>query len=661
MYIIGINGGFTTEFSSYDVGGLEIFHDSSAALLKDGKILYAIEEERLSRIKHSNKTFLSCVKFCLHEANITIDQVNQIAFYCKESSSKSILAKYNLNYDGDLGTDYRDILYQHFQSELPGNYSKDIFVFVPHHEAHSEMAYHMSGYQNCLSLVIDGTGDSFSGIVQTFNQHESEILKYFSIGQSLGHFYLKVIRYLGYELFDEYKVMGLAPYGNVQTYSKIFNKLYKLLPQGDYIIFSERIDELLFSHIPIRKKGGAILQEHKDLAASLQEALANIVLHILRHYQAITKMNKLCLSGGVANNSAMNGIILQSGLFDSVFVSPASHDSGCAVGGAYYCYKNNFFAAEIQREQHVYWGSDIGTNKEILEQLKAWENYLSYKKYDNITDTTADLLAADYVVSWVQGRSEFGPRALGNRSILADPRKSSNKQRINQMIKKREDYRPFAPSVLEEYLHEYFECNEDHLPYMSFVVPVKSEKAEMLGAITHVDGTARVQSVSSKVNPRFWALIKSFQIRTGIPILLNTSFNNNSEPIVDSVFDAITCFLTTNLNYMVINDYLIRKKDKCIIMDLVLEIPQSVVVDSMYRYINSSEMKRSCYIMTNYNSKKIEISRDLYELLLTGNRKTIRELISALVKKQDRRIDEGDLTEEICSLWEKRLLSLYPY
>ena len=214
---------------------------------------------------------------------------------------------------------------------------------------------------------------------------------------------------------------------------------------------------------------------------------------------------------------------------------------------------------------------------------------------------------------------------------------------------------------MEEYLLEYFECNVVHLAYMSFVVPVKSEKAEMLGAIPHVDGTARVQSVSSKVNPRFWALIKSFQIRTGIPILLNTSFNNNSEPIVDSVFDAITCFLTTNLNYMVINDYLIRKKDKCIIMDLVLEIPQSVVVDSMYRYINSSEMKRSCYIMTNYNSKKIEISRDLYELLLTGNRKTIRELISALVKKQDRRIDEGDLTEEICSLWEKRLLSLYPY
>jgi carbamoyltransferase len=256
------------------------------------------------------------------------------------------------------------------------------------------------------------------------------------------------------------------------------------------------------------------------------------------------------MAGGVAHNCSLNGKILYSGLFDDIFVQPASHDAGGAIGAALYVTKSEMKDGSSVKLDHVYWGTDVSESKIIVEELDRWNKFIDIKKSDNIVNDTAKLLAEGSVIGWVQGRSEFGPRALGNRSILADPRPPENKDIINKMVKKREAYRPFAPSVLEEHVEEYFviPTSQKQFPFMNFVLKVKEEKQSILGAITHVDGTARIQTVSKASNPMYWNLINEFSKYTGVHILLNTSFNNNAEPIVDSVYDAIVCFLTTKPN-----------------------------------------------------------------------------------------------------------------
>ena len=356
----------------------------------------------------------------------------------------------------------------------------------------------------------------------------------------------------------------------------------------------------------------------------------------------------------------MNGKILYSGMFDDLFVQPAAHDAGCALGAALLAsYEAGATPDTSHQLQHVYWGTDIGDDDSIATQLHAWNPFISFEKSPDIARHAAQLMADGAVIGWIQGRSEFGPRALGNRSILADPRPPDNKDRINQMVKKREGYRPFAPSVLEEDVRLYFDLPEgtDKLPFMIFVVQVKPDQRQQLGAITHVDGTARVHTVSRQANPRYWELIRAFKELTGVGVLLNTSFNNNVEPIVDSVEDGIVSFLTTGLDYLVVGDYLVKKRaaswdDH---LSLKVSLPPYVRLTQSKGLVERKRMAPRHEIHTSYDSKfHRRISAELGNLLLgLDGEKTVSELLRHSAAGKER---EQSLMAELKDLWSERLV-----
>jgi carbamoyltransferase len=539
-------------------------HDSACVLLENEKVIFAIEEERTNRIKHTNKFPFQALHSCLKNTGIKLDQVDLIAYYSSKENLDLITKRGFLN-NAQVATSDPIIF---FQSLFRKGFNYEIdpakLCFISHHHAHAMSALALSGYESSLVTTFDGEGNNCSGMVFEGEGITLKQIANIPPSKSLGFFYLYVIAFLGYGIFDEYKVMGLAPYGDPEKYRKLFQTFYTLLSKGDYVIHEDKIVSSLFNLGIPRRKGEPFTQIHKDIAASLQENLENIVFHVLQYYKQETKQKNLCMAGGVAHNCTLNGKILRSGMFENVFVQPAAHDAGCALGAALYAYYNaNPMAKKPSKLEHVYWGTDIGGSPSVLNQLMQWQYFITYDKLMNVSEQTAKLLADGYVVAWVQGRSEFGPRALGNRSILADPRPEENKERINKMVKKREGYRPFAPSVLEEDVDEFFEVppHQKQFPFMVFVVNVREEKRKLLGAVTHIDGTARIQTVSRETNEKYYDLIQSFKKFVGVPVLLNTSFNNNVEPIVDSVQDAVVCFLTTELDYLVVGEYLVKKKE----------------------------------------------------------------------------------------------------
>jgi carbamoyltransferase len=357
--------------------------------------------------------------------------------------------------------------------------------------------------------------------------------------------------------------------------------------------------------------------------------------------------------------------LLRSGLFENVFVQPAAHDAGTALGSALYAYyQERPEAKKLPQIEHVYWGTDIGGSQSILRQLTRWKDFVTIKGSEDICRETAELLASGSVVGWVQGRSEFGPRALGNRSILADPRSPENKDRINQMVKKREAYRPFAPSVLEEYVDEFF-CVpswQKELPFMIFIVDVKEDKRAVLGAVTHIDGTARVQTVSKKTNEIFWRLIDEFKTITGVPVLLNTSFNINAEPIVDSVEDAVVCYLTTKLDYLIVGDYLVTKKELCWADYLSLKpslAPYTTL--NQVKKLGPNGLHSTFYFIQNTIDSKFQqsISPEVYRVLcLADGELRLKNIMAELGETGDRKVEAVIL--ELVDIWVQRHIILRP-
>ncbi|MGY3600695.1 carbamoyltransferase [Bradyrhizobium sp. USDA 4341] len=524
-------------------------------------------------------------------------------------------------------------------------------------------AFAMSGFEQSLIFAIDGSGDFLSGLLAVGSGIEIAQLATFPERNSLGLFYLETIRYLGYGLFDEYKVMGLAPYGDPAPYRELFAQFYELLDKGGYRVHLDRIAPALVRHIEVRRKGMPFTQQHRDVSASLQEALERIVFHILRHHREATGIARLCLAGGVAHNCTLNGKLLYSGLFDDIFVQPAAHDAGCALGAALIVSNELGRPAPRERLPDVYWGPDLGNEQAVERELNAWSGHLDIQRSDDIASSAADWMANGAVIGWVQGRSEFGPRALGNRSILADPRPADNKNRINEMVKKRESYRPFAPSVLVEHASEFFELpgGTRELPFMNFVVRVREAQRSVLGAITHVDGTARLQTVSRETNPAYWDLINEFKKRTGIPILLNTSFNNNAEPIVDSVSDAIVTFLTTDLDGLVVGPFLVKKRTATL-QDwsaLGVSLPPYASLHRVRSHVAVDRQETVCEIRTGHSAyDSMRISHELFEMLMrVEGEASLGWLLDATMLGQAKR---EDLVKELRLVWERRGIRLHP-
>jgi carbamoyltransferase len=586
MNILGISGGLDPAYPAEDpLLDVRLHypwhhgHDSTAVMVCDGKVVAGIEEERLSRAKHTNKLPVNAIQYCLRETGLSFDDIDRLAYYVDERHADGIARTYVLqNPRTRAFSSGREFVIDLLNRHLNWDLSPERFVFVEHHLAHATSAFAMAQFNEALVVTLDGVGDGLAGTV--YVGEGCQLTRTFELqrADSLGLLYMAAIEFLGYRFFDEYKVMGLAPYGDPTRFRRIFEQICVLQPDGKFSVNSEKLRLLDALGAP-RRAGEPFTQVHRDIAAALQESIERAVFHLLRHYKDQTRLGNLCLAGGVAHNSTLIGKLLSSRLFDSVFVQPAAHDAGCALGAALSVHRELVPDKPIQALSHLYWGTDLGTSKAVFEKLLQWKDLIEIRPVQDPSTEAANLITDGKIIGWAQGRSEFGPRALGNRSILADPRREENKDLINEMVKNRESYRPFAPSVLEEYADQFFEVPDGSSPaYMTFTVPVREAMRPKLPAITHIDGTARIQTVSRNTNERYWRLIEAFRQRTGVPVVLNTSFNHNLEPIVDSVEDAITCLLTTGLTHLVIDNYLITKRPvkPAIVSQLFPTLPEHV-------------------------------------------------------------------------------------
>ena len=485
MLTLGFSGGIDRDGERvYDLAYDEV-HDSAAVLVNDGEVVAAIEQERLNRVKHTNKSAGPAMRACLKQADVTLDDVDAIAFYATEGySDRTLQLMFLTRPSVPTILTGREMVQRVVHGEFGRTIDDSKIRFVSHHHAHAVTAFHMSGFDKALVMTIDGQGEGVSGMVFTGRGRELTPLRTMPEQHSLGFLYRAVIRLHGYDMFDEYKVMGLAPYGDPARFRRRFRTLYDLLPDGEFRLHLDRVPDFLEDISP-RLKGGEFSQEYLDLAAGLQETLELLAGHMIRHFAALTGDRHLCLAGGVAHNCSMNGMLVYSELFDRVFVQPASHDAGGALGAALAVDLAERPEGVIAPLQHVYWGTDVPPNDEVLRQLAEWEALVSVEVLGEPCAVAANLLAQGQVIGWVQGRAEFGPRALGNRSILADPRPPEHKDIINRMVKKRESYRPFAPSVLEERIADYFVVPETQrqFPYMSVVLQVRPECCSELGVV----------------------------------------------------------------------------------------------------------------------------------------------------------------------------------
>jgi carbamoyltransferase len=672
MWILGYNGGDKRP-EDEDHFGCSV-HDAAAALFHDETLIAAIEEERLNRIKHTNCFPAAAIQRCLDLGGIGLTEVDLITTntarqYVSMRAAYAVLE--------NISTPIPRTAEDEIAAPFFRNFGVDVrpkIRFCHHHEAHLWSAYLCSGYEECLAVSIDGQGDDYSWLIGTCRDGKITKSRSLSVLQSLGNLYTEVIRLLGYRRFDEYKAMGLAPYGDPEPLKPLFERCYTLLPDGDYCLRPTHEWLMEFSAHGLldraRRKGQPFEPIHQQIAASLQATLERITLHVLSHEQRTSGHCKLVLAGGVAHNCTLNGVIANSGLFDDVFVQPAAHDAGGAIGAACALLAEHLPDRRPTPLTHVYLGSGLGTPSEIKTRLDTWAPLITFSASSDISRVAARLLSNGAVVGWIQGRSEFGPRALGNRSILADARPAGNKDLINAMVKKREQYRPFAPSVIDTAAAQYFElpvarCD---LSFMTFAVRVKEDFRAILQAVTHIDGTARVQTVSRQANPRYWQLLKAFEEYTGLPILLNTSFNNNAEPIIDSIDDGVACFLTTGLNYLVIDDFVIEKQvgedGTRGILELAMEVPLhrrllkrgGVDETRNFRPVYEIESSKSSY----FGPKTVEISAAMFSLLeASDSRRSIRDTLRTL------RIPSSSeairlMKKELFELWTERWIRLMP-
>lgn len=576
MYILGINA----------------YHaDAAACLIKDGKLVAAIEEERIRRIKHWAGFPSESIKFCLGYAGIRIQDIDHIAISRDPKANYWEKIVFVLNTRPSLTSLWNRFANKRKVAGIKKELAKVLNVnklsikasiyHVEHHRAHLASAFFVSPFKEAALLSIDGMGDFTSTMWGSGSNNHIKVMSSISYPHSIGFFYTAITQYLGFNRFgDEYKIMGLAASGKPKYLKEIkeivffeedglfkLNLEYFLHSKGDVnmswadgypelsTLFSSKLEKLLG---PARKENEGLSEKHKDIAASTQAIYEEVFLKLLNKLHKETNITKLCFAGGTAQNSLANGKIFTHSPFKEVFIQPAGYDAGGALGAAYYVWNEILGRERVQVMTDVYLGPEyhLGEIEAILQK-----NNLKYKVFDDdsLYKETAMHLASGEVVGWFQGRTEWGPRALGNRSILANPARPDMKDILNLKIKKRESFRPFAPSVLEEFVGEYF-TQTYPVPFMEKVYEIKLSMRDKIPAVTHADGTGRLQTVSKNDNPVYWKLIDAFREITGVPMLLNTSFNEN-EPIVNKPQEAIDCFLRTQMDVLVLGNCIVVQRD----------------------------------------------------------------------------------------------------
>lgn len=567
---IGISGGLSLGETGDPYGQLDplYFHDAAAALVDSSGLRFALEEERLCRNKHTNRFPAYTIRAALEFQGMRPEGVERFGFFFDEGFFATDLAR-EVRKTEPLtpdALDVRALLAERLSVCLDFQCDPAKISFFRHHDTHCRATVYASRIGNALSIVLDGNGEWESISVYEISCFKSRALRRYPIDRSLGHFYRTATRLLGFGHFDEYKVMGLAPYGRAKRLDKAFEEIYRPLKDGDFELRTALLPEIAQSIglVPeARIRGAYPSQLSMDFAAATQLVLESVVRDLVSYWTCTTGLATLCLSGGVAQNCALNGRLAGSGLVKKMYVNPASHDAGAAIGAALMAQDMVSEDSSIAKGVFV---PNIGLNIDSAGACAAavapWKHLLLCEEPADVLQEAAAHIANGSILGWARGRSEFGPRALGQRSILADPRPRDNWSRINRIIKRREDFRPFAPAVMSEALTSYFEVPGDclcNLECMNYVVSVRPEFRELLGATTHVDGSARVQIVGAIEMPDFHGLLARFEKLTGLPVLLNTSFNASDEPIVDSAHDAIQTFLSSGLDALVLGGMIVSR------------------------------------------------------------------------------------------------------
>ena len=566
----------------YNLGISCYYHDSAAALLKDGHVVAAVEEERFSRKKFDDDYPKMAIEWCLKEAKITPSQIDSVAFYDKP------VLKFERLLDNYIAVAPRGLFsfldtipkWLHKRLWIKSEIKKSLkgfkgdIIFPDHHLSHAAHTFYTSPFEESAILTVDGVGEWSTTSFGYAKDNSIKLTNDIRWPHSLGLFYSAFTYFLGFQVNEgEYKLMGLASYGKPRFYDSILNNLIDVKSDGsihlDMSYFAFTYDKVMTNQkfaklfgIEPRKRDEKAEQIHYDIGASAQKVLEEILLKMVNHVYFKTKMNNLCLGGGVALNGVANYRILKEGPFDHIHIPPSPGDAGSAVGCAQYLYhiyhKNPRIIEQDQSKvilENVYVGPSY-SNDEIKSFLDS--KGVSYEKLEReeLLGNTAQLIADGNIVGWYQGKMEWGPRALGCRSILADPRKAEMKDILNEKIKHREAFRPFAPSILEEYVSEYFEIDRTS-PYMLMVAPVK--KPQEIPAVTHVDGTGRLQTVHRDANPLYYDLISEFYKITKVPVIINTSMNVMGEPIVNTPEQAYSMIVKTDMDCIVMGNYLVRK------------------------------------------------------------------------------------------------------
>ena len=579
--------------------GLNAFHgDSSACLVRDGILIAAAEEERFRRIKHWAGCPVDAIRYCLFEAGIDFSQVKHIAINQNPNANFSRKISYAVSQRPEIGMIFdrfknkrkRQSLLQHLTMAFRDRPFSGEIHQVEHHLAHMSSAFHTSPFSDAVLVSVDGFGDFASTAWGVGRGVSIEVEDKVFFPHSLGIFYQALTQFIGFPNYgDEYKVMGLAPYGKPEFMSEM-RKIVNSFSGGGFTLdlsyfrhhkekvtyewdggspvigalFSEKLEDLLG---PARKKGEPLTQRHKDIAHSVQAMYEEVFFSLLNSLHLRHNLDAVAIAGGCGMNSVANGKVRLRTPFKRVYVQSAAGDAGGAIGAALTVWhKVGGEAAKIRgpAHDHAYWGPSF-TNEQIEELLNQSANEIEeqvcvVKKIDDsntLFEETANSISQGLVIGWFQGRMEWGPRALGNRSILCDPRRGDMKDTLNLKIKRRESFRPFAPSVLWDAVSEWFEQDDD-VPFMMQVYQIRAEKRELIPAVTHVDGSGRLQTVYEHTNPRYFGLISAFRDLTGVPMVLNTSFNEN-EPVVCTPREALDCFLRTKMDVLVLGNWVVRR------------------------------------------------------------------------------------------------------